>query len=634
MGKRNVFVAVTALLAAGLALSGCSTPSVSSTATTTAPPAATSSAAPVEPTSAAPTTSAAVNQESTVSVLWNQPMYAYNNMTSFGNATANANIIYMTSAGFAYYDKDLNITPDKSFGTFEKVSDDPLKIKMTFADTAQWSDGVPVSAADFIVNFGAQSGLWNTGEVQTDENGNTLANADGTVAFDASSVGYALVTDFPEISADGKTVTITYSKPFADWLPYMVGPIGLPAHIIGKRALGIDDPAQANQAVIDAFKNKDNAALSKIANVWNMDWNNFTTMPTDPDLLVCAGPFQISNIVENQYLTVKRNPNYKGAFVPKVDSVTVRYNEDPTAAIQALQNNEVQLIQPQATADSLLQVKNLGPNFDYSTSEGGTYEHVDLTMNNGGPFDAATYGGDEAKATKVRQAFLLTVPRNDILDKIIRPINPNAQIRNAFNVVPGSPNYDATIAANGMKDTYGDNGDVEKAKQLLADAGVTNPTVRILYGKSNVRRQQEFQLISEMATQAGFTIVDNGDDKWGQKLGDGSYDASIFGWQSTGIGVTEPAANYITTPTPGINNFGGLNSPEVDKLYQDLNVTLDPAKQTDINIQVEKILVNVGFGITIFQFPEITAYSKSLHNVSSIPLSPTVFWNFWEWTIS
>ena len=32
----------------------------------------------------------------------------------------------------------------------------------------------------------------------------------------------------------------------------------------------------------------------------------------------------------------------------------------------------------------------------------GTYEHVDLVFTNGGPFDPATYGGDAAKALKVR----------------------------------------------------------------------------------------------------------------------------------------------------------------------------------------------------------------------------------------
>ena len=40
-----------------------------------------------------------------------------------------------------------------------------------------------------------------------------------------------------------------------------------------------------------------------------------------------------------------------------IDTITVRYNEDPQAAVQALQNGEVQLISPQATADILKQLQ-------------------------------------------------------------------------------------------------------------------------------------------------------------------------------------------------------------------------------------------------------------------------------------
>ena len=76
-----------------------------------------------------------------VSVMWNQALFSLNNATSFGNAAANANIIYMMNDGFNYYDKDLKLVKNESFGKYEKVSDDPLKIKLTLADTAKWSDG-------------------------------------------------------------------------------------------------------------------------------------------------------------------------------------------------------------------------------------------------------------------------------------------------------------------------------------------------------------------------------------------------------------------------------------------------------------------------------------------------------------
>ena len=123
-------------------------------------------------------------------------------------------------------------------------------------------------------------------------------------------------------------------------------------------------------------------------------------------------------------------------FIVTRKGITIRFNEDPMAAVQALQNGEVQLISPQGTADVLKAAQALN-NVDVKTGDEATFEHVDLTFNNGGPFDPKTYGGDKAKAQKVRQAFLLTLPRQTIVDNIIKPINPNAAIRNSFTVVPG-----------------------------------------------------------------------------------------------------------------------------------------------------------------------------------------------------
>lgn len=108
------------------------------------------------------------------------------------------------------------------------------------------------------------------------------------------------------------------------------------------------------------------------------------------------------------------------------------------------------------------------------------------------------------------------------------------------------------------------------------------------------------------------------------------YDASLFGWQSTSTGVAESDATFRTK---GQNNYGGYSSAKVDGLLNELQVATDPAKQKTILQDVEKQLVADAFSLPIFQFPEITASSNKLENVSSIALSPTYFWNFWEWKL-
>jgi peptide/nickel transport system substrate-binding protein len=47
---------------------------------------------------------------------------------------------------------------------------------------------------------------------------------------------------------------------------------------------------------------------------------------------------------------------------------------------------------------------------------------------------------------------------------------------------------------------------------------------------------------------------------------------------------------------------------------------------------VEKNLWADAYGVTVFQFPGVTAYNKNkVSGVVPAPLAPMFFWNFWEW---
>lgn len=604
MKNRKLLTAAAAAAAGALALSACAGPG--------------------------PVNSSAINEQKVATVSWNQPFYSYNGESSSGNNVTNNNVIYMTNEQAGYYNNELKLTPNPKFATYEKVSDNPLKVKIALADTATWSDGVPVTASDVVLSWAAHSTNFNNHQVQTDDDGNVKSQNTGSqVYFNSADAGFALIKDFPEIGDNNKSVTFTYSKPYVDWEVNAARvTVGLPAHIVAKKALGTADPTAASQALMDAFQKKDNAALSKISNTWNTAFD-MVNMPADKDLVVSNGPYTISDLKENQFITLKKNPNYKGDHVPSIDTVTIRFVTEAQANVTALQNGEVLLAQPQSTSDILKQLQGLS-NVNVATSQGATYEHVDVVFNNGGPFDPASYGGDAAKALKVRQAFLTSVPRQSIVDNIVKPLNPDATIRNSLAVVPGSPNYNDAVASNGMESTYG-GGDTAKAKKLLQEAGVTNPTVRFLYDNTNTRRQQEFTYIRDAAKAAGFTVVDKGSKDWSTMLPNNKqYDASLFGWQSTSTGVAESDATFRTK---GQNNYGGYSSAKVDGLLNELQVATDPAKQKTILQDVEKQLVADAFSLPIFQFPEITASSNKLENVSSIALSPTYFWNFWEWKL-
>nr|WP_216629702.1 ABC transporter family substrate-binding protein [Brevibacterium renqingii] len=568
------------------------------------------------------------SKDTNLNIGWNESFRSMNTLTANGNATSNAILTYLMNDNFGYYNDDLEVT-DGNLGKVERVSEDPLKVKYSFNDDAKWSDGTPVDAADLALTWAGMSSNFNTVESNSDDEGNVKKNDEDTVYFDSSTIGASLIKDFPEISDDGKELTFEYTKPYSDWADeFGIGAdgVGVPAHIVAKKALGIDDAEKGKQAILDAIKDKDTKKLSKISNVWNTGFD-FTSMPEDEDLLVHSGPYKMTKFEEGQYVTLELDDNYSGPTKPKINTITVRYNGDPMAMVQAVENGEVDLTQPQATSDVLSAAEDLdGVKVD--TGDDATYEHVDFTFDNKGPFDPAANGGDEDKARKVRQAFLKTVPRQDIVDKIIKPLNPDAKTRDSFNQVPGSPMYDAIVKGNGMEELK--EVDVDGAKKLLKEAGVDSPTVRVMYDNTNSRRQQEFQLIKESAEKAGFEIKDVGDVNWGTRLGDGTYDVALFGWQSEGTGITESDANYRTGAQ---NNYGGYSSKKTDKILDKILVAPEE-DQEKLSTQLEKQLTDDAFGAPLFQFPSLLIYNEKLKNASTITVSPTLMWNYWEWEVN
>ena len=84
---------------------------------------------------------------------------AHNPNTTDGAALANSIVLGQVIRSFYYFTPDGTLTPDKTFGTYEKTSDNPLTVKYTFSDKAKWSDGKPVDCDDAVLMWLANSGV-------------------------------------------------------------------------------------------------------------------------------------------------------------------------------------------------------------------------------------------------------------------------------------------------------------------------------------------------------------------------------------------------------------------------------------------------------------------------------------------
>lgn len=567
---------------------------------------------------------------SSITAAWNQAFYSMNGNTSFGNATANNNINYLVLDGFNYYNNVPELVENTSFGTYELVNEDPLTVTYTVNENAVWSDGEPIDAADLMLNWAALSRAldtpdFNPGDFTDPETGEfTDAFPTDVVYFDSGATpesGMGLVSETPEVGEDGRSITMTFNEPFVDWDLVFTAP--LPAHIVAKKALGIEDNAEAKQAVLDAIEGNDAAALAPMASFWNSGFN-FTSMPDDLELVTASGPYMISDFQADQFITLTANPEYAGDNTANIEEITIRFIPDPLAAVQALENGEVDIIQPQATADITTALEGID-GITVTTGLGGTYEHIDLQFDNGrNPENIFSN-------PLVREAFMKTIPRQEIVDTLIKPIiGDDAILRDSQLFVPGAAGYDEAAANNTSADYAAV--DIEGAAALLAESGVTNTEVCVLYASNNPRRVNEFALIQQSANEAGFNVTDCGSEDWGGLLGTpGAYDASLFGWQSTSLGVTNSLPTFVTG---GINNLNFYSNPEVDSIISELNTTFDADAQIELQVEMDRLLWEDFYGVTIYQFPEVTAFSDRVTNIDPSILAPTIFWNAWDWEVT
>ena len=580
---------------------------------------------------------------SNVNASWNDPFFSYNSNTSATNASSNAVIISTANDGFFHYDPTPGQVMDESFGTVEKLSDDPLTVKYTINDDVTWSDGTPMDGADLLILWAAASTTRSADipEPEYDEEGNVTnqdaidaagAEAPNWGTYPTPDFGLDLVKSAPEV--DGKSMTLVYDSPYTDW-QYVGDDTALNISAHGTMQLAFpgeyDDDAQAaKDAFVKAVQDNDQATLVKFADQFR-DGYNYTSMPSEPQKTLSNGPYVITNLVENQYVTLSARDDYTWGPAPHYETITVKFIADPQAQVDAIKNGDVDVASGQPTVDLLQQLEGMS-GVEHASSLEGVYEHLDLQVTNGGVFDPASHGGDAEKAKLIRQAFLLTIPRQEIVDKLIVPLSADAEVRESNVFLPGTDGYNTAVGETGI-DFYNPAdpaANIEKAKELLAQAGVTNPEVRILTAQTNNRRQQELQLITQAAESAGFKIVNASADNWSSVLSTqpSAYDAALFGWASTSLAVSESCPNYQST---GVNNFYGWSSDRIEELCTELGQTIDSDRQTEILIEIEKISYEEAWGLPIFQFPGVVAWSDKVTGVEPGFLSPSFFWNASSW---
>lgn len=522
---------------------------------------------------------------------------SYNGLQSNTYTTYNSAVADRMFSSFWYFGTDGSIIPNEDFGTYEKTSDDPLTVKYTISDDAKWSDGTPVTAGDFIFHWAAN-------------NDTVKAEGSETPLFDSISFEQGkYIPEAPEGEADGKEFTVTYPEPYADW--EILISTALPAHIVAKEA------GMSFEELVTAAKEKDVEALTPAAEFWNDGWDFSPGELPDASLVPSMGPYKFKDggWQAGQSITLEANPEYWGT-PPATKELVLRF-ADPKTHVQALQNGDLDVIEPQATVDTLQQLEGLGDDVNVQTGDQLTWEHVDYNRGEGSVF---------ADSPELREAFALCLPRQQIVDNLIKPIYADAQVMNLREVFPFQDKYQEVVDEAYPKEM--DEPNIEKAKELVEKSGVSTPTVRLGYQAGNQRRTETVALIKSSCDQAGFDVQDaNSPVFFKEVMPAGDYDAALYAWAGSG----QKASGANIYQSDGAQNQQSYNNPEVDAAWDKLATSLDENEQLEQVKTIEKLLWEDFQAIPLYAHPGLVGHKADVANVRDTAAQSGALWNVEQW---
>jgi peptide/nickel transport system substrate-binding protein len=234
------------------------------------------------------------------------------------------------------------------------------------------------------------------------------------------------------------------------------------------------------------------------------------------------------------------------------------------------------------------------------SSPGLGYMAVDFNIAHGDR--ANTPAGKDAR---VRQAFALALDRQVINEAVFEGLyTPGAQ-----PFPPASPYHvKQPLPAR----------DLEKAKALLKDAGVTVPVKLEFKVANNPVSQQVAQVVQAMAAEAGFEINLLASDFATQlkEMQQGNFESDLRGWS----GRIDPDGNIHQFVTcKGNLNDGRYCNPEIDKLLNEARLVSDEAKRAEKYRAVVEILQKDNPLIYLYFEPRIFAMTKRLQGFTAHP---------------
>jgi peptide/nickel transport system substrate-binding protein len=480
-----------------------------------------------------------------------------------------------------------NLEPAINFNLVTSVTEtetNPQTIVYQINPKAVWSDGVPISASDFIYNWEAQSGNPQFKDVA------------GQAFRPAGTAGYNQIASVTG-SNGGKTVTVVFSKPYSDWkaLFSQATPL-IPAHIAEK--VGFDS----------GFQNFGSAAA------------------------VSGGPYEIETYTKGEDLVEERNPSWWGT-PGLLNKIVFQFILDDDQQPPAVQNGEVNMVNPALASVSYFDSVKAIPNFTVSVQPSLGFEHIDFNEDN--PY---------LSLSQVRHAIAYGTNRLEMLRDIVTPMSSAIGLLDNRLIMPNEPGYLDT------SEGYGDF-DTNEAEDLLKEAGMTmgsdgyfHPSFGPEKGQdftltisttSGVEARSEIEQLFQANMQAiGIKInIENypANTLFGTIGPNGEFQIIEFSWAMSPF-ISENQSIYCSYTSPlCADNWDHYSNPSVDELFDLALSTTNSAEATALYDKIDGLLWSDMATLPLFQDPDLFGWSSDYENIVPNTTNVGIPWNANEW---
>jgi peptide/nickel transport system substrate-binding protein len=314
---------------------------------------------------------------------------------------------------------------------------------------------------------------------------------------------------------------------------------------------------------------------------------------------VCSGPFRFVERVAQDKIVLERYPNYWNKGEIHLDRVIYLPIVDATVRLANLRAGQLDIIERMAGSD----VPSLKNDSRFKVARITEIGYQGITINVG-KSDLAQKN-PLGKDVRVREAFELALDRDGIVQVAM---DGEADVGNQW-VAPTNAYYARNVPIPKR--------DVARAKALLAEAGIPNPSFTLMTPTTS-DAQKIAQIVQAMAKDAGFDIkIQSTEFATSIDMADkGQFEGYVLAWS----GRADPDGNlYNFDFCKAPLDYAGYCKPEIDELLNRSRSALDPAERKKIYEQIAAIVLKDRPIVYLFHRHWLWAHTAKLSGLRTIP---------------